>query len=105
MSNLEESYISTLDDGLRRAVPELYRRTDPKLSTLKKIFEDLSIRELISVHGNYKGISLTEDGFNEASKTCWRRFVEFLNNNPGLAILISVVSLIVAVVALFKSTN
>ncbi len=45
MSNLEESYIIVLDDGLKRAVPELYG-TGSNLRELKKIVKELSTRSL-----------------------------------------------------------
>ena len=102
--NLSRYSIVALDDGLKRAVPGLYG-SDPELRELKAIFKELSTRDLVNIHGSYQNISLTEAGFIEASKTRWRRFVEFFNSNPGLAIIISLVSLIVAVIALFKSTD
>jgi hypothetical protein len=49
---------------------------------------------------------LTEEGYQSVSKTSWQKTLDYLNKNPGLlsaiAVVISIVSLIVAVV---KSGN
>ncbi len=101
-SMFSEFSIFILDNGLKKAVPELYG-TDPELEKTKNIFKELSVRGFIRIHGNNRNISLTEAGFIEASKTPLNRFIEFLNSNPGIAVIISLVSLIVATIALFKS--
>jgi hypothetical protein len=104
VTHLDNFTIFVVDDGMKKAVPKLYD-SDPELKELKDVFKELSLRGFVNVHGNYRNISLTKEGFNEASKTWWRKFIDFFNSNPGLAVLISLISLVVAVIALFKSSN
>jgi hypothetical protein len=47
-------------------------------------------------------VSLTELGLKEGSRGSFGRLWDFINRSPGLAILISLGSLIVAVIALLK---
>jgi len=39
---------------------------------------------------------LTELGYEEASKSWWRRFIDYWNNNPGINTVIAILSLVVS---------
>jgi hypothetical protein len=101
LSYLGEFTIFILDSDLKEAVPELYGQ-DPELTELKSACRELANRKLIKVHGNYRNLSITKDGFTLASKGLIESVIEYFNSNPGWAVLISLVSLVVAVIALFK---
>jgi hypothetical protein len=104
MAHLDDFSVFIINDGLKSVVPELYGK-DPNLIELKAVFKELSHRGLIKILGKNRDIALTENGYMEASKTWWIKIIELLNTNPGLAILISLISLIVSVLALFRTVN
>lgn len=69
--------------------------------TLEEVLIDLRS------HGYLKSadslsVSLTELGLKEGSRGICRRLWDFINRSPGIAILISLCSLIVAILALLK---
>lgn len=101
-AHLGDFRISMVDSGMARVVSEL-SGNDPELE--EAVFEELSSRGLVALCGNGPDISLTAKGVSEASKTALDRFMEFLNSNPGLAILVPLASLTLAAIALFIHIN
>jgi hypothetical protein len=102
LSKLTEFTISVLEPGLKTAVPHLFSE-DASLKELKHAFRELSARGLVKIHDADRNYSLTEEGFAEASQGAFMSCLSFLNRNPGLAIGVSIISLIVAVIALFRT--
>ena len=100
-SHLEEFTIFVIDEGLRSVVPHLHGN-DSSLTELKSVFQELARRGLVRIHGANRNISLTKEGFVEATKGWGQRFIDYLNANPGVAIIISVFSLVIAIAAYVK---
>lgn len=44
---------------------------------------------------------LTNMGYEEASKSLWRRFIEYWNKNPGLNTVIAILSMVISGVSLW----
>ena len=101
-AHLGDFRISTVDSGMKNAVPELSGK-DPELE--KTVFKQLSSRGLVALCGNSGDISLTDKGFSEASKTALDKFMEFLDSNPRLVISIPLVSFMLAVIGLSLITH
>jgi hypothetical protein len=101
-SKLTEFTIFVLEPGLKTAVPHLFSE-DASLKELKHAFRELAARGLVRIHGADRNYSLTKEGFDEASQGRSMRILDFLNRNTGLAIGVSIISLIVAVIALFRT--
>ncbi len=102
-SHLNEFTTFILDDGLKKAVPHLYN-SDSKLTELKSVCIELESRGLIQIHGNNRYYSITKEGFALASKGLVSTTIEYFNSNPGWAVLISLVSLVVSAIALLNMT-
>lgn len=62
---------------------------------------ELQAKGLVSIEPSRLEFFLTEKGYNQASLRWCGKAVAYLNNNQGLAIPISILSLAVAVIALF----
>lgn len=101
-SNLEDFTIFVMDEGLKAVVPHLYG-DDPSLSELKSVFRELARRGLVRIHGADRNYSLTREGYTFASKGWGQRLIDYLNSNPGVAILISITSLVISIAAYLKS--
>lgn len=104
MRHLDKFRIFIMDDGLRAAVPDLFEN-DSSLSDLKSVFRELADRGLVRIHGSDRNYSLTKKGAIKASEGLFRKAVKYLNANPGWAIVISTISLIISVVAYFGSAT
>lgn len=98
---LDEFTIFIMDDGLRATVPDLFGN-DSSLFELKSIFRELANRGLVRIHGSDRNYSLTEKGALCASEGIFRKTVIYFNANPGWAIIISVISAIISVLAYFN---
>lgn len=103
MQHLDEFTIFIMDDGLRATVPDLYDN-DSSLSELKSVFRELANRGLTRIHGSDRNYSLTEKGAIQASEGPFRKAVNYLNANPGWAIVISTISLIISALAYFNGS-
>jgi hypothetical protein len=91
-SHLDDYTISVIDERLRSVVPHLYEN-DSNLTELKSVFKELARRGLVRIHGADGNYSLTKEGYVEATKGWGQRFIDYLNANPGVAIIISVFAL------------
>jgi hypothetical protein len=99
VSNLDDFKVSVLElaDFSRRGMA---RRLSAK-PTLEDTLVDLrSLGYLKSADS--MSVSLTELGFKEGSQGSLGRFWDFINHSPGIAVLISLGSLIVAIIALLR---
>lgn len=105
VSKLSDYSLSILDSGLKSAVPQLYDKNDTDLLRAKEAFKELAYGGYIDILGNYRNIRLTEKGYQEASMGFFKKALLFVNKNPGLAIIISLLSLAVSIIALFKSSK
>jgi hypothetical protein len=66
--------------------------------------QELAARGFVEFSTDRTKFWLKEAGYDEAAKGPIQRALEFLNKNGGISILISIVSLIVAILALAKKT-
>ena len=66
-----------------------------------KLAEDLASRGLVRFSTDRAKIHLTNKGFELANMNSFEKVLFHFNINPGLAIVISLASLIVAIIALF----
>lgn len=91
----------TAQDTYSQAVPRL-KKSSGQLRSSYFVSAMLELQALGYVEYDGKSAyQLTERGFQAASKSTLQRVVDYFNENQGLAIPISIVSLIVAVIALF----
>lgn len=100
-SDLDDFTIFVIDEGLRSVVPHLHGN-DSSLTELKSVFRELARRGLVRVHGADRNISLTKEGYVEATKGWWQRFIDYLNTNPWIVVSISISSLVIAIAAYIK---
>lgn len=98
---LDEFTIFIMDEGLRGTVPDLFGN-DSSLTELKTIFRELANRGLVRIHGADRNYSLTEKGAIHASEGVFRKMVNYLNINPGWAIVISIISLAISIFTLLN---
>jgi len=66
-----------------------------------ELAEDLASRGLVRFSSDRAKIHLTNKGFELANMNSFEKILFYFNINPGLAIVISLASLIVAIIALF----
>ena len=66
-----------------------------------ELAEDLASRRLVRFSSDRAKIHLTNKGFELANMHSFEKIFFYFNINPGLAIVISLASLIVAIIALF----
>lgn len=92
---VNESALSALVEG---------RFNDNVSTGLESLFNELEARQYIEVQAN-GDYALTISGYTLGSRGTLMKGLDFLNANPGLAILISVVSLVVSILALIASAN
>jgi hypothetical protein len=71
--------------------------------TLEDTLIDLRSRGYLKSTDSSLYVSLTELGLKEGSRGSFVRLWDFINDSPGIAILISLGSLIVAIIALLKT--
>ncbi|MBC3492369.1 hypothetical protein [Pseudomonas taiwanensis] len=94
----------TAGDIYHRDIPELLEKTD---NGSKSRFLDV-LRELEALgHMRSDGAGayvMTEAGYTEAAMSRTDKSLDFFNRNQGLAIPISMVSLIISLIALFVSS-
>ncbi|HDS1791474.1 hypothetical protein NPS34_25670 [Pseudomonas putida] len=94
----------TAGDIYHRDIPELLEKTD---NGTKSRFLDV-LRELEAIgyvrSDGAGAYVLTEPGYTEAAMSRIDKFLDFFNRNQGLAIPISMVSLIISLIALFVSS-
>lgn len=62
---------------------------------------ELQAKELVKIEPNKLEFFLTEKGYNQASLGWFGKTMAYLNNNQGLSIPLSILSLVVSVIALF----
>ena len=62
---------------------------------------ELQAKELVKIEPNKLEFFLTEKGYNQASLGWFGKTMTYLNNNQGLSIPLSILSLVVSVIALF----
>lgn len=63
------------------------------------VFEELKHQGFLRQHPD-NSFGLTREGYREGSSTQWEKALSFLNRNPGLSIVISILSFLVALGAL-----
>lgn len=102
ISKLQQHSLFILDKKLECAVPEMFSEGDTELKSVKDAFQELQHKGYVQVLGNNRQIRLTEKGYLFASENWFQKALIFLNKNPGVAILISAISLILSIIALLK---
>lgn len=86
---------------------------DEKSKLSRKIQEDINLMgrivDELDTQGNvvnkYDQFHLTEKGFKVGTENFLQKSIRYLNTNPGFAIVISFISLLVSLVALFVSST
>ena len=85
-------------------MPEIYEYDEAqnmKRCLMPDILKELMARGYIECSGDNVYYWLSEKGYYHASQNRLQRFVSYLNNNSGWAIPLALLSLVVAVIALF----
>lgn len=88
----------------RSSIPEKFFSTQKSGASeplFIKLAEDLASRGLVRFSTDRTKIYLTNKGFELANMNSFEKILFHFNINPGLAIVISLASLIVAIIALF----
>lgn len=71
---------------------------------LRKYIDELEMKGYVAyVPPSRLKFRLTEKGYYKASKKWWMHFLDFLNTNSGVSVVVSSLSLIIAFVALLVS--
>ncbi|QND84089.1 Uncharacterized protein ChrSV_1862 [Chromobacterium vaccinii] len=103
-SNLSDSFLYiTSGQKLEEKLPKIVKiENGIKRYFVVDIANELAINKFITFSKDNTKFWLTELGYDEARKNCLHRTLEFLNKNGGISIIVSTISLIVAICAFFK---
>ena len=101
--NLKEyKEIITDRKSFEKDMPEIVEfEGDTKTYLLIPILEKLMAKGYIEFSEDNAYYCLTESGYNHAAQNIFQRIIAYFNKNAGWVILIAILSLIVALVALF----
>lgn len=86
---------------------ELYIKHMPEIAEVDKsasvmrprlldLIQELEARGYLRGDGGGLTYFLTTEGYDEAAKSGWQRFVDYWNSNPGLNTLIAMLSMVIA---------
>lgn len=105
--NLEQfRVLITAQDMYHEKMPELMEFDDNvRRSRFIDVISELKADGFISHGGGGQCLYLTPEGYREADMGWLKRSLRFFNANQGLAVPISIFSLIVSVIALFVAGN
>jgi len=95
------SFVETATIPELSAVVEKYESTSEDNDLVRRAFNELVVRGYLEEMD--WGYCLTEVGLNIGTQNIFQRFIAFLNKNPGAAIIISMVSIVISLVALYVS--